>query len=68
MADSHVEIAVKVSNGNVIVFNARRGSVMHVLTSGAVSAQVSGTMVTVTMQNGKTNVYDALSGSYLRSL
>jgi len=69
MSEGQIPLAVKVDNGSAKFFDARKGSILHVFGAGAaVSANVSGTYVMVTMKNGSVHVYDGVRGAFLRVL
>jgi hypothetical protein len=59
----------KVENGQVSLYDASSGSYQRGIGSGnAVSAQVQGDTVAITLQDGRVEIYDANSGSYQRTI
>ena len=49
--------AVKVQNGKAMVYDAQTGVQLRVLSSNAVSAQITGDVLQVTLSNGHIEIY-----------
>ncbi len=60
--------AVKIRNGQAVVFDAQTGAQLRTLTSNAVGAQVLGDLIQVTTTDGRTQIYNAATGAMQRQI
>ena len=60
--------AVKMNGDSVDLYNAQTGSFQRRVCSNAISATVQGNVVAVNKKDGRTEIYDADTGFYQRSL